>query len=233
MSSPFTVMTYNIGNGLAPASQLAAMLKDSSADIVGLQEVTASQARGIEDILNEKYPHKLLFGRGIPGKGLLSKFPIAHHEHLPFDEERPDLRVTLDINGSPLTVIVAHPTPPRFRKMRYDFTIVTRGHFDSLVDACTTEDPTILLGDFNMIERHAFYSRFVELGLIDAYRSVRSTRGFTLPQRIGSVRAIPFLRIDYIWHTKHLKATDAWVGVDAGSDHLPVIARLEWENTEK
>jgi vancomycin resistance protein VanJ len=33
-------------------------------------------------------------------------------------------------------------------------------------------------------------------------------------------------RVDYIWHTPDLVALEAWVGADAGSDHLPVLARL-------
>lgn len=227
-SSPFTVMTYNIGNGLAPASQLVKMLEESSADIVGLQEVTALQARGIEEGLSEKYPHYQLFGLGIPGKGVLSRFPITDYEQLHYNEDRPDLRVTLDVEGKPLHVIAAHPCPPRFYNMRYHFTPATMRQFDSLTEACSSGEPTLLLGDFNMIERHTFYERFVKLGMIDAFRSVSNGRGYTLPQRIRGVRSIPFLRIDYVWHSSHFKALDAWVGQDAGSDHLPVLSRLEW-----
>jgi len=37
---------------------------------------------------------------------------------------------------------------------------------------------------------------------------------------------LPFLRVDYIWSTPDLTALAAWLGEDAGSDHLPVLARL-------
>jgi endonuclease/exonuclease/phosphatase (EEP) superfamily protein YafD len=35
-------------------------------------------------------------------------------------------------------------------------------------------------------------------------------------------------RIDYIWYTGDFRAARAWVGPDAGSDHLPVLAKLVW-----
>ena len=228
MDSSLTIMTYNIGNGLANPAQLTWMLENSPADIVGLQEVTEAQADAMEKSLSEKYPHQVIFGNGIPGKGLLSKFPIISHEHLQFHDARPDLHVTLDVEGEPLTAIVAHPCPPRLRYMSYDFLPSTQAQFDCLFDLCSSDTPTILLGDFNMIERHAFYNRFAKLGLIDAFRSVSNARGYTIPQRVGGIRTVPFLRIDYIWHSAHFKAIEAWVGQDAGSDHLPVVAQLEW-----
>jgi vancomycin resistance protein VanJ len=40
---------------------------------------------------------------------------------------------------------------------------------------------------------------------------------------------VPLVRIDYVWYTDDFRATRAWVGPDAGSDHLPVLAELVWE----
>jgi endonuclease/exonuclease/phosphatase family metal-dependent hydrolase len=37
----------------------------------------------------------------------------------------------------------------------------------------------------------------------------------------------PVARVDYIFYTRGLHATAAWLGDDGGSDHLPVLARLE------
>lgn len=222
------VMTYNIGNGLASPTQLTTMLRESPAKIVALQEVTQTQADALSNDLSDKYPYQVVRGVGIPGKAVLSQFPIIEHEQLHLDEARPDLRCLLDVEGEPLQIIVVHPLPPRFRRIRYQFTPATIKQFELLFDICTSEDATILLGDFNMRDWNRFYKLLIRLGLIDAYRSAGKRGGFTIPQRIGKIRTIPFLRIDYIWHTRQLYTKDAWVGADAGSDHLPVLADLAW-----
>jgi endonuclease/exonuclease/phosphatase family metal-dependent hydrolase len=38
---------------------------------------------------------------------------------------------------------------------------------------------------------------------------------------------IPAARVDYIWYTEQLSCASCWVGDDAGSDHMPVFARLK------
>ena len=43
----FTVMTFNIGNGLISPDQLVTMLRASAADLIGLQEVSAGQAEAL------------------------------------------------------------------------------------------------------------------------------------------------------------------------------------------
>ena len=38
---------------------------------------------------------------------------------------------------------------------------------------------------------------------------------------------VPVARVDYIWYTNSIKSLACWVGEDAGSDHLPVLAKME------
>ena len=81
-SVPLTVMTYNVGNGLADPARLATFLRENAVDIVGLQELAASQGRVLSSDLMDIYPHQVLIATGFSGKGLLSRYPI-------FDEQRP------------------------------------------------------------------------------------------------------------------------------------------------
>src|SRR3954452_15398814 len=76
----FTVLTYNVGNGLAEASRLASFVRDSGADIVGLQEIDAHQAAALNGAAAEVYPYRVLLGSGFSGRGLLSKYPILDEE---------------------------------------------------------------------------------------------------------------------------------------------------------
>jgi endonuclease/exonuclease/phosphatase family metal-dependent hydrolase len=98
--------------------------------------------------------------------------------------------------------------------------------------------PAILTGDFNLNERHPAYKTLVNpsrwsgwIRWIDSYRTVypvgiqseSSTNGFT-----GKVEG---LRIDFIFHTAHFKATAAAIDRSSRdgrypSDHYPVTAVL-------
>src|SRR4051812_1784724 len=116
MPSEFIVMTHNTGNGLARPADLARVLAESEADLIGLQEVTAHQKAHIERELGNKYPHMVLFGEGTPGKGVLSKSPLRDVERLRIYPDRPDLRVPVEIEGREVCLIVGHPPPPRIRR---------------------------------------------------------------------------------------------------------------------
>jgi vancomycin resistance protein VanJ len=228
-------MTYNLGNGMAEPDRLVAALRASTADLIGLQELETAQAEAIARGLGDLFPHQVLHPVGFAGKGLLSRYPILEQEQLHFSPDRPDLRVVIDVDGVSLTVIVAHPRPPKMRLTGMVFDPVTTDQIDMLARVAVAGAPAVVVGDFNMTIRHARYAHWTAAGLIDAFRAIRRG-GATLPVRVGrSVRMKdrlagfplrPIVRVDYIWHTTHLVAQAAWVGDDAGSDHLPVLARL-------
>jgi endonuclease/exonuclease/phosphatase (EEP) superfamily protein YafD len=228
MAQDFTVMTWNVGNGLAPPRRLAAVLRRSDADVIGLQELTLPQADAIDRYLGARYPFRVLYGEGIPGKGLLSRYPIRDAERLYLDPDRPDLRGNITVGERELVVIVAHPEPPRRSRFGWAMTQATRTHLAALAERATASGPTLLLGDFNLISLHAMHRSLRSVGLSDAFLEVGHGLGRTHPRRIGNVPTTPFWRIDYIWYTHHLAAVHASTGLDGGSDHLPVLARLRW-----
>lgn len=223
----FTVMTYNVGNGLARPDRLARVLRESNADLIGLQELTPAQAHAVGAELRREYPHQSLHGAGIPGKGLLSRHPILSASLLELHPRRPDLHATLKVKGERLQFLVAHPPPPRLHHRGLHPTPHARAQFGELLKLAQSGDPTVLLGDFNMRDTHGMYAELVGAGLIDAFRAV-GRQGHTFPLRRGAFPLRPILRLDYIWHTAHLRALDARIGADAGSDHLPVLAELSW-----
>jgi vancomycin resistance protein VanJ len=236
-SQTVTVMPLNLGNGLATPERLVRVLRASDADIVGLQEVTPEVAATLASELSTAYPHQVRHGLGRPGKALLSRFPIVRSELLRLHPDRPDLRATLDVDGVAVTVLVAHPAPPRL-----GWTDPTRrpgaeAQVAALLDLVeTTEGPLLLLSDLNATRMHRFSDRLEEAGLRDAYQVAGDGGGFTAPTRLetlarsdlplGDLPIPPLLRIDYVWVSAQWRVSDAWVGDSAGSDHLPVLARL-------
>jgi vancomycin resistance protein VanJ len=237
MSQPFTVLTYNVGNGRAHPARLADMLRASGADIVALQELNHLQAQAIEESLTVEFRYRAMFPGGFAGKAILSRYPILRSEQLHLTDVRPDLLAALDLGDRALTVISAHPPPPLPAPLRMRFDAKTTAQIRSLTAIAQQSAPAILLGDFNMIDTHSEYANITSTGLKDAFKASGRGRGHTLPRRVGPwkrnqwlngmirwVPLPPMFRIDYVWHTKHLRSLDCWVGRDAGSDHMPVMA---------
>jgi endonuclease/exonuclease/phosphatase family metal-dependent hydrolase len=230
------VLTFNVGNGLAGPSRLADLLARARTDLVGLQELAPSQAEALAGDLASLYPYQVLAPTGFSGKGVLSRFPILSHEGLHLYPGRPDLRVMAEIGGTTLQVLVAHPPPPRLTGARFGFDPQAAAQLATLAELALEHSPSVLLGDFNMTPRHPVYARFVAAGLVDAFAAAGAGRGWTLPRRVGNASPFrhglhrvplrPVARVDYIWCTPGVQAEAAWVGDDAGSDHLPVGARL-------
>ncbi len=237
----FTVLSYNIGNGMAKPAQLVDLLENETADIIGLQEVAVPQAEAIAARLSEKYPHQILVPTGFSGKGLLSRFPLLDGASVSFNPDRPDLSARVDIDGSAVRVFVAHPRPPKVRLTGVVFDAVTQNQIEMVAVAAMTERPSLILGDFNMTERQAEHDLIRKHGLIDAFQEL-GHRAASFPKRVGQtqrigsrgnkIRLTPVIRIDYIWYTSELHASTVWVGKDAGSDHLPVHARLHFRNPD-
>ena len=232
-----TVMTYNVGAGLTNPRRLVEVLRQSSADIVGLQELAPDQGTAIATVLGDDYPYQVLHPTGIPGKGLISRFPVQESALLDLHPGRPDLQAIVAAPDGDLTIIVAHPPPPRIGRHRVRQAALADQQISGIVAVTTGGTPTVLLTDFNRVGWQAAYRQLRQSGLIDAFGSAGRGTGFTLPTRLshlayrghplGELPLPPMLRVDYVWHTTHFRTLDSWIGGNADSDHLPVLAVLE------
>lgn len=222
-------MTFNVGNVRTEPEKLTGWLLNCGAEIVGLQELTVQQAEAIEKTLSDLFPYRQLHGAGIPGKGLLSRYPILETEQLHIYPHRPDLFGLIEIHGKPLRVIVAHPIPPRLHRRGFSYTEATHHHVHTLTELATSGEPTVLMGDFNMLNWDRRHSHLKRAGLKDVFMEVGKGRGHTLPARVGWLQTFPFMRVDYIWVSPQIKPLSAWLGEYVRSDHLPVLAQLAWE----
>src|SRR5688572_29525071 len=111
---PIAVMTYNVGAGLAGPAPLSAYLRESNADLIGLQEVTDAQSAVLNSQLSEIYPYQAYSGE--PNQlGFLSKYPIeAVVKHFgQFEHNAKYMQFTVKVNDRLLTVVVTRLKPPR------------------------------------------------------------------------------------------------------------------------
>lgn len=239
MGSEFQVITYNVGNGRADPARLVELLRTCGADVVALQELSHSQADEIENKLPYYFPHRSMFPGGFAGKAVLSRYPILKAVQAHLGPERPDLMVKLAIEGVTISVIAAHPPPPRLHRTGFHFDHPTLGQIRALAALAVDNSPALLVGDFNLVDLQQEYHFLLSLGLQDAFQVSGRGFGYTLPRRVGSWRRfqllnrliswiplIPVARVDYIWYTNPLECRSSWVGKDAGSDHLPVLAKF-------
>jgi endonuclease/exonuclease/phosphatase (EEP) superfamily protein YafD len=231
------VMTANIGNGLADPGQVAEEILKAGADLVGLQEVSGEQGDALVRALSSELPHLKLQERGIPGKAIFSRHPLIETGPIEIVRGRPDLMARVDMPGGPIRLVVAHPEPPRFGLGSGARNMLSGQQIRHLAESIRhAGEPGLLMGDLNRVSWQRAARALSEMGLIDAWLAGGSGPGFTLPARwahgayrghpLGEVRLPPFARVDYVWHTPHFMTEDAWLGAAAGSDHLPVVARL-------
>lgn len=227
---PLTVVTYNLGSGLARYDALVDLLRESDADIIALEELTIWQAADLETTLQEAYPYRALHGNSIYGKGLLSRYPILEESGpIRLHTFMTHMVATLDVDGQPLTVIIAHSPRPIFIGTGYFYPPGTSADYHALAALATSGEPTLMLGDFNANDQSNLYRLLKDAGLHDTFCEAGWGFGSTYPQAQGIIMIPPLVRIDYIWHTDHFTASQAWVGPDAGSDHRPLLAELVWQ----
>ncbi|MBN1287003.1 MAG: endonuclease/exonuclease/phosphatase family protein [Anaerolineae bacterium] len=227
------VMTANVGMAYySPVEKFIDVLESSGADIIALQELSEAQQAAIEHDLADLYPYRALYGKPtyhVDGKGLLSKYPIVEAS-APFQlwpGGNTHMRAVIDVNGTPVTVIVAHPPPPRVGD-GHDMRPEVIDEIKALTEMATAGGAALLLGDFNATDQNDRYALVRSAGLIDAFRVAGWGFGVTWPAEYRLLMP-PLVRIDYIWYTSHFRAVDAWVGPETGADHLPVLAKLVWQ----
>jgi endonuclease/exonuclease/phosphatase family metal-dependent hydrolase len=219
-------LTFNIGNGRADPGALIAMLRSAEWDLVALQEVSESQGFALERQIADSYPHRVIYAKGVAGKALLSKHPIADHQEMLLPCGRPHLRADVEVSGRTLQIIIAHVP---LEHAAFSLVSPAAREIDVLAKRSMASSPSLLVGDFNKTPFSLLYRRLRRHGLLDAFQEVGSGVGFTFPVfgRFLGLPLPPLVRIDYVWHTPDLRAIRCRTAPDGGSDHLPLETELE------
>lgn len=225
-----SVMSYNIHIGQNSADQdklkeIANYIKDSKAEIIGLQEVDSvcNRSGKIDQMkflaeqtgMHYTYSRHFAFDGGSYGLGILSRYPL---------QDIKDIRVSLSSTGKPETrsLLTAN-----FKKGRttYTFATVHMDYRDSRSRQIQSEEivkkfsdnqyPVILTGDFNARPGTQ------EISVLEnAFTDVSKLSGPTYP----AVK--PLNKIDYIMVSKgkvdQVKSQKA--DLIEFSDHIPVLS---------
>jgi len=244
-----TVLSHNTGQNLPGYENRYRLIADVDADIVLLQEITEEFIQNYGQKLTAKYPYMAIGpgqedGNQTVGMGILSKYPIIDMSDFKLVEDGLvfQQRAVIDYKGSNIAVYNIHTTFPwlylresnAFNHIRipiYD-DVVRRSEINKLYTLIKNEQmPVLLGGDFNFGDQSDDYRKLQKAGLVDVYRDIGYGFGFTWPvNRTPSVNiksAIPFIRVDYIFHSLGFYPIAASTLDETGSDHRPIWAELQ------
>jgi endonuclease/exonuclease/phosphatase family metal-dependent hydrolase len=237
---PLKVLTYNIhhGQGIDGAldlERIAAMIDESGADLVGLQEVDKfwSSRSNWEDQpawFAERLDMHVAYAANLDlpplnpgeprrqyGTAILSRFPIKdfHNTLLPLypgQEQRGLLEATIKVRGKDLLFADTHLTSSNNAERLDQAKRVVE-----LLGA--SKQPTVLVGDLNA-RPAAPEITTLTAHWRDTWAEVGVGPGYTIEADN------PTARIDYVLHSGGVLARSAEVITTNGSDHLPVFAQL-------
>lgn len=238
-STQLSLLTWNMFVGGPSPEQLRAALDEYQPDVAVLQEVRWEPLADDAE-LAARYPYRLLQpDQTAPGLAVLSRYPIVEWGVPAASEPVWDMpRIVwarLDLGGRTVTVVNAHPIPPR--TLDENCTLLrcyNRGPRDAQIAQTRVlveqlrqrnDEPLILAGDMNVTEREPAYFELAA-GLRDTHRAVGKGFGASWrPKRLNS----PFglLRIDYIFSDERLQPTQLQTDcTERGSDHCLLVGRF-------
>jgi vancomycin resistance protein VanJ len=229
-----TVMSFNLRASNQSFDEITQMLKASAPDILGLQEVRPAAVQTLIRGLSSVYAYVAVHPvNQLHNVVLFSRFPIQSATALPNPPFERVLQAKLQIDRRPLSVFVAHLTPNNMLdfpleelKQRTEKTYQQRQtEATNLKQAIKKSAATsIVLCNCNMTDTSTAYATLNE-AMNDSFHEAGWGFGHTL-YALGL--PFPAQRVDYVWHTPNLVATQVKIETEASSDHLPLKAQLRW-----
>lgn len=227
---PLRVVTYNVHCGISPLGRLdpesiAETLRAESPDVVILQEVSRGWLLngGIDlaDYLAHRLGMNFVFhgtADATWGNAVLTSLPIVNVERHALPPKslllhRGYLDVELAVGDDDrLRLLATHLHHPR--EGGEERLVQSR----KMVEAWDSTTRTLMAGDLNALPGEPEIELLRSAGLHDALDQAGDGDSFTYPSWD------PVRRIDYVWLSPDLRATEAWVSPSTASDHAAVAA---------
>lgn len=213
---PLKVLFSNVMKFNNDPSRLLKLIEKEKPDIIGIAELTPVFSKAFEG-LKESFPFRAVFpattGFGI---GLYSKYELFDPMIVTLSNDIPFIKSRFFWNGKFLDLFVVHLLPP-----------VTPTWFDqrntSLEELSTfirKDNPTVVMGDFNLTPWSAFYKHFTK------QTGLKNARNFRNGFQMSWYGYGFYLPIDHIFHSSDIVMNRFEIGPDIGSDHYPLISEL-------
>jgi endonuclease/exonuclease/phosphatase (EEP) superfamily protein YafD len=226
-----TVMTFNVLTSNKDTGALVRAIQAAQPDILGLEELTERKRAALQAAFGGQMPHHTFDGTASFGNvGLMTRFPIEIVQPIALPTGQPALHARLIVHSQRLHVFVAHLTPNHlFKDSALGLAAAASDAFARRAAEVAflrqqmrgLSEPALLLCDCNLTDTsqaHAELAAFLTDSFREAGWGLRNTNDAT---------GLPLQRIDYVWHSAGLVATATGLGEAGGSDHLPVIVRIQ------
>ena len=197
------------------------LVRTADADVLVFQEVNERWKSALQPI-TAAYPYVAGKTREDPfGTMVYSRLPILDHGTLPHGAAgRWSLRLVIDVQGTPVSVVCTHPKPPL---LAASFTLRNE-QLDRVTELVKTlPRPLILVGDLNTTMWSPWFRRLCDRADLASVRLGKGVLG-SWPAALPGFLRIP---IDHILVSPDLTVTDCRLGDAVGSDHLPLIVDLQ------
>lgn len=214
--TPVRVLLLNVHTSSTSYASVARLIADVKPDVVALVEVDEQWLTGIAPAVagypaRIEHPRTDNFGVALYTRGALE----AGIEYL---GSYPSIVGTLDVAGTPLSIVLTHPIPPVARDL-------VELHADQLAEvgrrARELGPRTLVMGDFNATPwSRPFRALVGRSGLCD------TRAGFGVQASFPAASAIVRIPLDHVLVSCAIGVRDRWIARDVGSDHLPVVADL-------
>lgn len=196
------------------------LLGEQAPDLLFLQEFTelAQQALAASP-LRTAYPYRVEAPQADPfGLAILSRRPLSDIQIVEPGDAHQTLRLhaSLHLGERRVTLVALHPMPPlssAFARAR-DQVLA-----EESARLAQSGNAALMAGDFNATP----WSR--ALFAIDPRLQRASGLTPTWPNAFGGLSLLP---LDHVFASTHWRRIDSALGPDLGSDHRPVVVRLQW-----
>jgi endonuclease/exonuclease/phosphatase family metal-dependent hydrolase len=233
--SSLRLMSYNIKYGAVSGldlGKIAAVIKESNPDVIGLQEVDEGTRRSggkretdeLSTLTGMRYRYfgaNFDFDGGKYGLAILSKYPLTNTRVIRLDNRtkredgyEPRIAVAADVTakGETISFVTVHASLHASERDDNGRAILSA--------LGVKASRAIVCGDFNETPSKDIGDLLSDAGMVDAFNEKhRFQLGFTSPANF------PIKRIDFIYRGKSFgKTAHAWVPNTKASDHRPVAA---------
>ena len=218
-SESIVLLHTNILASNTDTDRLLAHIDREAPDIVFVQELAHEHLPPLES-LDAAYPYSIARPRdGSFGLGAWSKRPFLDAEVIPTPPRQyPSLRIVVDHDGGPVTIISTHPPPPIGAGF-YDDRNTQLEAVAKLVDEASGS--RIVIGDLNISPWATHYRRFEAAAGLDNVQ-----RGHGIKPSWPVFLPIAMIPIDHALVSSDLFAADTRTLASVGSDHLPLLVRI-------
>jgi endonuclease/exonuclease/phosphatase (EEP) superfamily protein YafD len=231
-SGNFRILIANINTQNQQYEQVVSFAQQENPDLALFMEVNETWVNNL-DVLLDDLPYS--DGQDNPfnfGIVLYSRYPLQNTQLKSFSaDSTPSVVGSISVSDRPLSFVATHPLPP-IRPAIFH----SRNNQLNLVSEYlqTVDDPTLVIGDFNITMWSPYYRRFIRrTGLENARRGFGLLPSWPTERTYGKIPGWASLLfsipIDHCLLSPDLTVTDVRVGPNVGSDHRPVIVDLRLE----